>query len=208
MIHGYHLILPMYGFWLPNDPRGSWSDYIRRWELACFGRALKSIEKQDLTELTPMELAERKAAKKSLKYPAVSITGTQAATIGRGFAKQAQKSNYTIWACAILPEHTHLVLARHTYKVEQMANLLKGAATTQMIDGNNHPMKEYTQSGKRPPRMWSSREWKVYLDTEEAVEQAIHYVEENPIKENKPRQTWSFVTPFAGITTAGWTTYH
>jgi REP element-mobilizing transposase RayT len=208
MIHGYHVILPMYGFWLPNDPRGSWSDYIRRWELLRFGYVLKSIEKRDLTKLTPTESAEREAARKLLKYPAVSITGPQAATIGRGFAKQTAKSNYTIWACAILPEHTHLIIARHTYNVEQMANLLKGAATTQMIDENNHPLGEYAQSGSRPPRMWASHGWKVYLDSEEAIEEAIHYVEDNPVKEHKPKQSWSFVTPFAGIMTAGWTTYH
>ena len=37
MIHGYHVILPMYGFWLPNDPRGSWSEFVRKWELTRFG---------------------------------------------------------------------------------------------------------------------------------------------------------------------------
>ena len=29
----YHLILTNYGFWLPNDPRGSWSEFVRAWEL-------------------------------------------------------------------------------------------------------------------------------------------------------------------------------
>lgn len=33
MIHGYHLIWGAYGFWLPNDPRGSWSDFVYSWEL-------------------------------------------------------------------------------------------------------------------------------------------------------------------------------
>jgi len=28
MVRGYHVIFGMYGFWLPNDPRGSWSDYV------------------------------------------------------------------------------------------------------------------------------------------------------------------------------------
>ena len=35
----YHLILTAYGFWLPNDPRGSWSDFVRAWELRRFGPA-------------------------------------------------------------------------------------------------------------------------------------------------------------------------
>ncbi len=37
MIVGYHIIFGMYGFWLPNDPRGSWSDFVGSWELYRFG---------------------------------------------------------------------------------------------------------------------------------------------------------------------------
>ena len=33
MIIAYHVIFGMYGFWLPNDPRGSWSDFVAAWEL-------------------------------------------------------------------------------------------------------------------------------------------------------------------------------
>ncbi len=28
MIHAYHVIMGAYGFWLPNDPRGSWSAFV------------------------------------------------------------------------------------------------------------------------------------------------------------------------------------
>ena len=38
MIIGYHSIFGMYGFWLPNDPRGSGSDYVASWELFRHGR--------------------------------------------------------------------------------------------------------------------------------------------------------------------------
>jgi hypothetical protein len=57
------------------------------------------------------------------------------------------------------------------------------------------------------PTPWAERCWRVFLDSEEAIENAIHYVNDNPVKEGKPLQTWSFVTPFAGIATGGWTTY-
>ncbi len=26
MVHGYHVIIGAYGYWLPNNPRGSWSE--------------------------------------------------------------------------------------------------------------------------------------------------------------------------------------
>ena len=71
----------------------------------------------------------------------MSVSDEQAATIADGFRTQAQKSNYTIWACAIMPEHTHLVLARHVYHVERMVNLLRGACTKETIKVGNHPLK-------------------------------------------------------------------
>ncbi len=56
--------------------------------------------------------------------------------------------------------------------------------------------------------MWASREWKVYLDSEEAIENSIQYVDDNPEKEDKSRQNWSFVSPFTGIAQGGWMAYH
>jgi len=206
MIHGYHVVWGTYGFWLPNDPRGSWSDFVASWELARFGEATKSLERRDV------ELAEwaawRAAARKALRYPAVTLTGVQAREVAAGFANGVRKSGYTIWACSILPEHVHLVIARHTYNVEQICTLLKGEATKQLKARQLHPQAEYVDARGKLPSMWAEKEWKVYLDTEAAIESAIHYVEENPDKEGKPQQNWSFVTPFAGVDRHGWTTYH
>ena len=70
-----------------------------------------------------------------------------------------------------------------------------------------HPLAVFDDRGK-PPSPWAAKQWKVYLDSEEAIEAAIGYVEANPEKEGKPRQTWSFVTRFAGIQNSGWVTYH
>jgi REP element-mobilizing transposase RayT len=169
MIHGYHVILPMYGFWLPNDPRGSWSDYVRRWEIAKFGKPLKTLERKELNELTEEEIRDRDEAKAVLCYPPVSISDDQAITVAEGFRIQTLKSNYTIWACAIMPEHTHMVLARHSYHVERMVNLLKGSTTTEMMKVGNHPLKLHAAPGERPPRMWSAHEWKVFLDSEDGI---------------------------------------
>ncbi|MBL8818478.1 MAG: hypothetical protein JNL58_20795 [Planctomyces sp.] len=198
----------MYGFWLPNDPRGTWSDFVRRWEIAKFGKPLKRIERRELSELTAEELRDREAAKAALVYPPVKLSTEQGLTIAAGLQRQIATSRYTLWACSILPEHTHLVLARHTYKVERMVNLLKGATTTEMIQVGNHPMKDYCLPDERPPRMWSAHQWKVFLDSEDAIRSAIAYVEENPEKEGLPRQHWPFVEPFSGINTSAKIFYH
>ena len=101
-----------------------------------------------------------------------------------------------------------MIVARHRYKVEQVCNLLKGEATKQLKLECRHPQARFITENGKLPSMWAERQWKVYLDSEEVIECAMHYVEENPEKEGKRRQQWSFVTPFTGLDKYGWTTYH
>jgi REP element-mobilizing transposase RayT len=197
MVLGYHLIVTAYGFWLPNDPRGSWSDFVGSWELLRFGPATKTDCRQSVAS-RPHDRQSRLAAKQSLKYPDVHFTGLQARTIGMSFDAWAQKHGATIWACSILPEHVHLVVARHRYKIEQVANLLKGAATRALSDASLHPLAGFAKPAERPPNAWTRGEWKVFLDDPADIRRAIRYVEENPAKEGKPEQHWRCVTKFAG----------
>ena len=92
--------------------------------------------------------------------------------------------------------------------MEQAANFLKGEGTKQLIKERIHPMASHAQNGRTPRSPWARGQWKEYLDTEEAILEAIRYVEENPVKEGKPRQAWSFVMPFAGLTRGVFVTYH
>ncbi len=205
MIHGYHVILGLYGFWLPNDPRGSWSEFVGAWELLRFGTTTRSYDRT--MGLTDEEERQRHEAKKHLKYPPVILNGRQALAVGRGFLQGKLKCGLTIWACSILPEHVHLVIARHRYKVETVANLLKGEATKQLRKEDIDPMAPLareTRSGRSP---WARNAWKVFLDSDDAIENAIRYVEENPLKEGKLRQTWSFIDPFRGLERGGVQTY-
>ena len=206
MVIAYHCIFSAYGFWLPNDPRGSWSDFVGRWELIRFGSPRRTMERKALSELTRLEQAKRDAAKKALIYPPVTLTPEQTQSVATGFAEAVQKSGYTIWGCAIMPQHTHLVIARHTYKVEQIANLLKGEATRQIVSDQRHPISQ-SEADSKLPSIWGGGCWKVYLDQEETIQNAIRYVENNPLEEEKPRQNWPFVQPFRGLD-SGWTTYH
>ena len=107
-----------------------------------------------------------------------------------------------------MPEHTHLVLARYTYAVEQMANLLRGAATRRLMEEGCHPLAEFADAGERPPRMWAEHPWKVFLDSDEAITDAVLYVQNNPVEEGKPAQHWNFVAPYTGLPPGGHTTYH
>ncbi len=105
------------------------------------------------------------------------------------------KSKYRIYALAILEEHLHAVIGRHHYNVEQIVNLLKGAASRALLEEGIHPFQSLHQNGN-PISCWSEGLWKVYLDAIDDIERAIRYVEENPEKERKPRQQWNCVVPF------------
>ena len=84
LILASHVIFSTYGFWLPNDPRGSWSEFVRKWELRRFGTATKVTTRQSRAHV-PHDRELRLAAKEALDYPPVSFTGEQARAIGEGF---------------------------------------------------------------------------------------------------------------------------
>jgi REP element-mobilizing transposase RayT len=198
MVHGYHVIFTTYGFWLPNDPRGSWSDFVGAWELRRFGPATK-VDTRTSVAHQPHDTAVRQAAKEALKFPPVQFSGLQARAVGRGFAKSVRRGGLIVWACAILPEHVHMVLGRLGYPVEYTVNLLKGSATRELLAEKLHPFGDRRDRSGRVPHCWARGRWKVYLNTPEDIQRAIAYVEENPAKEGKPKQTWSFVTPFTSV---------
>ncbi len=197
MVHGYHVIFTTYGFWLPNDPRGSWSDFVGAWELFHHGPATKTDTTVSVAR-RPHDIKARREAKNALKYPPVEFTGAQAGAVGRAVWDKVHKAKSTVWACSIWPSHIHMVIGRHTFAVEKIVNLLKGAATTELVQRNLHPFQEFIDEG-RVPKCWARNQWKVFLDSDEDIIRAIKYVENNPIKEGKPAQRWGFVVPFAGI---------
>ena len=196
MIVGYHVIFSAYGFWLPNDPRGSWSDFVGSWDLYRYGPATKTTETHSLAR-REHDRAARLAAKEALKYPPVQFTGVQARAVARGFSVCVERMQLPVWACAILPDHVHLVAGRPQMPVEQLVIQLKGAATRQLEREGIHPMAAWKREGERVPKCWARGEWKVYLDPGD-VWRAIRYVEDNPLKERKKRQSWSFVVPYVG----------
>ncbi|HUT10853.1 MAG TPA: hypothetical protein VMY42_10175 [Thermoguttaceae bacterium] len=60
MVLAYHVIFGAYGFWLPNDPRGSWSDFVGSWELARFGKATKVSTRRSLAALLTIGIYVKK----------------------------------------------------------------------------------------------------------------------------------------------------
>ncbi|MBM4019376.1 MAG: hypothetical protein FJ288_13820 [Planctomycetes bacterium] len=189
MVIAHHMILSAYGFWLPNDPRGSWSEFVGGWELARFGRATKTDARRSVAgALHDRRL--RTAAKDALHYPPVAFSGRQALAVGRGFARACRESAYVLHACSILPEHVHMVIAQHERAVERIAAHLKARATQRLKAEGLWPDPDAP--------VWAKGCWRVYLNAPEDVRRAVAYAEANPEKEGKPRQRWSFVIPYGG----------
>jgi REP element-mobilizing transposase RayT len=186
-----HVIFGVYGFWLPNDPRGSWSDFVGSWELFRYGRATKTTETRSLAA-RPHDRALRLAAKTALKRSAVVFDEIQIQAVAHGFANYAKRSTVGILACAILRDHVHLVLAHHRLAPKQLVIQFKGAATRELVKQGLHPF----PADGRPPKCFARGEWKVFLDTETEVRRAVRYVEDNPFKEGLPRQAWEFIVPY------------
>lgn len=195
MILGYHVIFGAYGFWLPNDPRGSWSDFVRSWELVRFGQASKVSTRASLAHM-PHDGDLRRAAKTSLAHRPVHFNGRQAQAVGNGFARAAVEGGYGIHACSILPEHVHLVLGQANRSPRRIVGHLKGRATQALRAAGLHPLAKDARNGETMPSPWARGNWTVYQDTPAEVRRAIAYVEGNPMREGKPRQRWSFVTAY------------
>jgi len=194
MVRAYHVIFSAYGFWLPNDPRGSWSDFVRSWELLRHGQPTKVTTRASLAH-EDHDHTRRKEAKKALRYPPVTFDGRQAQCVGKGFGNAVAELGYPVVACAILPEHVHMVVARCGRKIEAIVSHLKANATRQLKDASLHPLTLFANEG-RIPSPWTRSFWKVFLNSDAQIEKAITNVEDNPTREGKPRQHWTFVRPW------------
>lgn len=201
MVLAYHVILTMYGFWLPNDPRGSWSDVVREWELLRFGPATKVTTRRSVATRAH-DRALRRAAKAALRYPPVRITGVQAVSMANGFVVAINQAGYVVYACSILPDHVHLVVARHDRPIEGIVPHLKAKATMRLRADGRHPMALWPRADGSLPSPWARNFWAVYLDRKADIARAVRYVEGNPGKEGLTRQAWPFVTRSRGCDAA------
>jgi REP element-mobilizing transposase RayT len=197
VILAHHIIFAAYGFWLPNDPRGSWSEVVRAWELLRFGEATKVTTRRSLAHSTH-DVQLRLAAKRALRYEPVTFSGEQALEISRGFQMAMRRSGFVLHACAILPEHVHVVVGRHRIHGKQIMNQLKGEASKALARAGLHPFQEVFLPRGCRHMPWAEKGWTVYLNSEEEVHRAVVYVQKNPTKEGLAAQKWGFVTPYRG----------
>src|SRR5262245_35260990 len=118
MVVAYHLIWTAYGWWLPNDPRGSSSHEIR---VECIADLGDLHHGRTAVQPLPSELRAFYAeAQKVLKHPLLTFRDEDIQTIAASFAQTIHEATYTCYACAIMPDHVHMLIRRHRDKSEQM----------------------------------------------------------------------------------------
>jgi REP element-mobilizing transposase RayT len=195
---GLHLIFSTYGFWLPNDPRGSGSTRVRTWHVYDAGGEATKVSTTRSVAARPHDRRLRLAAKQALKYPPVELTGLQARAVARGIAAILPKVELVVYACAIMPDHVHAVVAAHSFSGDQIIACLKRASTHGMNEEGLHPLASFRHTNGKLPCPWGGGAWKVFLKTPKEMRDRIRYVERNPVRAGFRLQRWSFVVPYVG----------
>lgn len=187
IIIAHHLVWTAYGWWLPNDPRGSNSQRIRSDIISALGQLHEGRKK-----LQPASAEVRSfygSAATRLKHELRSFDEPQRRTIGKTFAEVIADRQYMCYACAIMPDHVHVLIRKHRDNAEQMIEALQSASRLRLRetlpDSAGHPI-------------WGGPGWKVFLDHPEEVRRTIGYIENNPLPLGLPHQRWPFVRDYDG----------
>ncbi|SRR6266496_876326 len=185
IVIAYHLVWTIYGYWLPNDLRGSMSKRIRNDLLKELGDLHYGRKK--IQPLAKDLRAFDERADAVLKFPVIELSADARRTIADAFAHVVTKCKYTCYACAIMPDHVHLLIRKHKHQAGEMIHNLQRQSHLLLRERGffdmHHPI-------------WGGPGWNVFLDHPEEVWRTISYIEQNPVKIGLPKQEYAFVTPY------------
>ncbi len=181
----YHLIWTVYGTWLPNDPRGSGSHNVVSPWLAELGEThlgRKRVQPASKTIRTFYERAEPR-----LVHPVIRFNEPQFPLVADALGDAIREYAYSCYACAIMPDHVHLVIRKHRDLAETMIDHLQAATRLRLSTATfippDHPV-------------WTLKGWHAFLSSPKRVREVIQYVADNPTKIALPRQHWAYITPY------------
>lgn len=188
LVIAHHLIWTCYGTWLPNDPRGSTSKTIRSETIAELGEL--HYGRKRVQPLGRDIRAFYEAARQVLRHPTLTLDETARQTVATALGEVIDREKLTCWACAILPDHVHILIRKHRLSFEEMLDLLKDASADRLRATGGWP-------ADHP--VWTAHGgWSVFLDHPDDVRRTIGYIDRNPDPYRLPRQTYRFVRPYDG----------
>ncbi len=187
MIIAHHLIWTLYGHWLPNDLRGSGSEELRDPKFAALGEIYHGRKPATL-QPTRKELREfHKQAEPLMEFPTFWIDDAKRQAIGGAIAPVVAERGYTLWACAILSNHVHMVIRRHRDDALTIWHAIAEAVRLEL--------RQFSDVGAKHPVL-AARPYKVFLRAPDEVRGRIDYVDDNPTKEGLPSQHFDFVQSY------------
>ncbi len=185
LVIAYYLVWTAYGWWLPNDPRGSGSEIVRNPTLANIGKLHYGRKTRQPAVREVRVFYDR--AKPLLRHALLKFTTEEVAAAARGLASAIAKHNYTCYACAIMPDHVHLVLRKHKHTTKAMIENLQTLSRVRLVA-------EVFREPAHP--VWTMGGWKGFLDRPSGVRRVVAYVEKNPLEIGRPLQCWPLVTEY------------
>jgi REP element-mobilizing transposase RayT len=188
LVIGHHLIWTAYGWWLPNDPRGSGSRTVACDLLAELGELHHGRKKVQPTGREVREFYDRAAG--LLKHALLTFDETDRTIIGVAFGEAVRQERYTCYACAVMPDHVHLLVRKHKHTAEEVAENLMAASRAGLIEAGRRD--------RTHPTWVSGTPWGVFVDHPDDVRRTTRYIERNPVKIGLPEQHWPFVQPYDG----------
>lgn len=183
MVIGYHVVWTAYGWWLPNDPRGSMSRTINRDVLKELRELHYGRKRVQPASRVIREFYDK--AQSRLHYQPLYFTDDEIEAIARSFSEVFSSERYTCYARAIMPDHVHLLIRKRRDLAEKMIENLQ-LASCQAIRALG------TRDKFHP--IWGGCGWKVFLDSVDDIRRTVKYIEDNPTKARLPPQSWEFVT--------------
>ena len=187
MVIAHHLLSTAYGWWLPNDLRGSTSTCIASDVIAELGELHYGRKKIQPAGKEIRAFYEQ--ARQVLRYPLLTFGAADVPIIARAFADVIARERYTCYACVIMPDHMHAAMRKHKHTAEEMIRNFQDASRDALRAAGrrtlDHPV-------------WAQGGWKVFLDTPDDIRRTIGYIDDNPLKMRLSRQYWEFVTPYDG----------
>ena len=187
IVIAHHIMWTLYGWWLPNDPRGSTSRTIRNDLVAelgelHFGRKTVQPAGRDIRAFYAQAAAV-------LKHPLLSFSPPEFAAAAESIGTAVVACKYTCYAAAVMPDHVHLLIRKHRDLAEEMIEKIQALSRERLVERG-------LRVGDHP--VWTRGGWKVFLDHPDEVRRTIRYIETNPIKAGLASQRWTFVTPYDG----------
>jgi REP element-mobilizing transposase RayT len=185
IVIAHHIMWTLYGWWLPNDPRGSTSQTIRSDLLSEIGElhfGRKQIQPAGRDIRTFYEQAAM-----VLKHPLLAFHPRELSAVSDAIGRTVLEFNYTCYACAVMPDHVHLCIRKHRDLAEEMIEKIQSLSRKRLVEMGVRQFEHPT---------WTRGGWKVFLDHPDDVRRTNKYIERNPLKIGLPIQLWPFVKKY------------